>query len=154
MTIWLHFITASHDFQAFIGILNSPDRHPGLNWQIIQSIPIQGIGWVFVDPRESLILQRKSWILHLTYHVPNENTFTHAFVWGFRIWRIGSVLHTVCTDPMRIWGPYENLGIRIQESGSRSDLFLYAFFIFKVFLWRVRIQGSGPGFMSHSAALV
>ncbi len=31
-----------------------------------------GIGWVFADPRESFILQRKSWILHFAYRVPKK----------------------------------------------------------------------------------
>ncbi len=127
MTIWLHFITASHDFQAFMSILNSPDWHPGLNWLIIQSVPIQGIGWVFVDPHESFILQQKSWILHFAYRVPNENPFKHAFVWGFRIRRRGSILYV--------------------------QIRFYMHFSFRV-LWRVRVQTSGPDFVSHSAALV
>jgi hypothetical protein len=82
-----------------------------------------------------------------------------------RIQRRGSVPYG--TNPMGIWGPLKNSRIRIQESGSvpihitldsirgfgpRPDPDLYAFRIFEGF-WQVRIQGSGPGFASHSAAL-
>ncbi len=109
-------------------------------------------------PHTKIPLSVKYRMWHFMLPCLNKIPFTHAPWLGL-------------SDPeegiSRIWGPHKNSWIRIRESesgpiritfnsirGSGPHPYpdLYAFCVLEDF-WRVRIQGSGPGFTSHSATL-
>ncbi len=81
---------------------NTSDWHHSLNWQIIQSVPIQGR--VSEDLRKSVIHQRKSWIQYFAYCIPNKKSLNTCICLRLKDPKEG--IHTVHTVHMQIWDPY------------------------------------------------
>jgi hypothetical protein len=83
----------------------------------------------------SVIDQRKSWIWHFAYCIPNEKSLNTCS--SLRLKNPEEGIRTVHTDPMRIWGPHKILQIRIQKSGSvpiRVAFFSIRFYLHFAFL--------------------